>query len=135
MAPDPCIAIVGAGIAGLSLAIMLERAGMHHYMIFERGPEYRSSGSAIVLSAMMLRCFEQLGMLEELIAVSKPMTGAVFLDENMKFIGSLPSIFIGQRYVFICFMSLLHDMWLLGSMHSSFFSVSPQPSPSSFILS
>ncbi|KAG0373475.1 hypothetical protein BGX24_011648 [Mortierella sp. AD032] len=98
MAPDPCIVIVGAGIAGLSLAIMLERAGMRHYVILERGSEYRSFGSAIVLSAMMLRCFEQLGMLEELIAVSKPMTGAVFLDENMKFIGSLPSIFIGQRY-------------------------------------
>ncbi|KAG0280056.1 hypothetical protein BGZ95_011435 [Linnemannia exigua] len=98
MAPDPCIVIVGAGIAGLSLAIMLERAGMRRYVILERAPEYRSFGSAIVLSAMMLRCFEQLGMLDELIAVSKPMTGAVFLDENMKYIGSLPSIFIGQRY-------------------------------------
>ncbi|KAH7043637.1 hypothetical protein BKA57DRAFT_517604 [Linnemannia elongata] len=98
MAPNPCIVIVGAGIAGLSLAIMLERAGMHRYVILERANEYRSLGSAIVLSAMMLRCFEQLGLLEELIAVSKPTTGAVFLDENMKFIGSLPSIFIGQRY-------------------------------------
>ncbi|KAF9095863.1 hypothetical protein BGX23_012497 [Mortierella sp. AD031] len=98
MAPNPCIVIVGAGIAGLSLAIMLERAGMHRYVILERGSEFRALGSAIVLSAMMLRCFEQLGLLEELIAVSKPTTGAVFLDENMGFIGSLPSIFIGQRY-------------------------------------
>ncbi|KAG0282689.1 hypothetical protein BGZ96_000211 [Linnemannia gamsii] len=98
MAPDPCIVIVGAGIAGLSLAIMLERAGMHRYVILERANEYRSLGSAIVLSAMMLRCFEQLGLLEELITVSKPTTGAVFLDENMTPIGSLPSIFIGQRY-------------------------------------
>ncbi|KAG9062676.1 hypothetical protein KI688_004980 [Linnemannia hyalina] len=98
MAPNPCIVIVGAGIAGLSLAIMLERAGMHRYVILERANEYRSLGSAIVLSAMMLRCFEQLGLLEELIAVSKPTTGAVFLDEDMKFIGSLPCIFIGQRY-------------------------------------
>lgn len=108
MAPNPCIVIVGAGIAGLSLAIMLERAGMHRYVILERANEYRSLGSAIVLSAMMLRCFEQLGLLEELIAVSKPTTGAVFLDENMKFIGSLPSIFIGQRYVLfrVCFVVL-----------------------------
>ncbi|KAI8352652.1 hypothetical protein B0O80DRAFT_499355 [Mortierella sp. GBAus27b] len=98
MVPDPNIIIVGAGIAGLSFAIMLERAGMQRYMIFEKAPEIRSQGSAIVLSAIVLRCFEQLDLLHELIAVSKPTYGNVFVDEDLNLIGHLSSAYFGERY-------------------------------------
>ena len=99
MAPNPSIVIVGAGIAGLVLAIILERAGMHRYIILERTPTLRPLGSHIALSAMMLRCFEQLGLLEEIIEVAKPSVGNVFFDEDMNYIGNLTSIFVGERYV------------------------------------
>lgn len=98
MAPDPNIIIVGAGIAGLSFAIMLERAGMKSYTIFERTPEIRPHGSAIVLSAIMLRCFEQLDLLDEVIEASKPTYGNVFMDEDLKIIGQLNSAYFGDRY-------------------------------------
>ncbi|KAI1321833.1 hypothetical protein EDD11_000109 [Mortierella claussenii] len=83
MAPDPRIIIVGGGIAGLGLALMFERAGMHRYIILEKAAEIRPLGSAICLSAIMLRCFEQMGLLEEVIAISKPCVGNVFLDEEL----------------------------------------------------
>ncbi|KAG0313559.1 hypothetical protein BGZ99_008750 [Dissophora globulifera] len=98
MAPNPRIVIVGAGIAGLSIAIMLERAGMQRYVILEKAASSRPFGSAIVLSAIMLRCCEQLGLLPEIIEASKPAIGNVFLDEDLKYIGSLSSMFFGHRY-------------------------------------
>ncbi|KAF9182413.1 hypothetical protein BGZ51_004749 [Haplosporangium sp. Z 767] len=98
MAPNPRIIIVGTGIAGLSLANMLECAGMHRYIILEKGAGFRPLGSAICLSAMMLRCFEQMGMLPDIIEISKPIVGNVFLDWDLNFIGNLPGLFIGQRY-------------------------------------
>lgn len=98
MAPNPNIIIVGAGIAGLSFAIMLERAGMKSYMVFERAPEIRPHGSAIVLSAIMLRCFEQLELLDEVIKASKPTHGNIFMDEDLEVIGQLNSAYFADRY-------------------------------------
>ncbi|KAG0337538.1 hypothetical protein BG000_005285 [Podila horticola] len=98
MAPDPAIVIVGAGIAGLTLAIMLERAGMPRYVVLERHASLKPLGSALLLSAMSLRCFDQLGLLPEIIKISKPQVGSVWLDEHMNYLGDFDGSFIGKRY-------------------------------------
>ncbi|KAF9320569.1 hypothetical protein BG006_002756, partial [Podila minutissima] len=98
MAPDPVIVIVGAGIAGLTLAIMLERAGMPRYVVLERHASLKPLGSALLLSAMSLRCFDQLGLLPEIIKISKPQVGSVWLDEHMNYLGDFDGSFIGKRY-------------------------------------
>ncbi|KAG0092093.1 hypothetical protein BGZ92_010846 [Podila epicladia] len=98
MAPDPVIVIVGAGIAGLTLAIMLERAGMPRYVVLERHAALKPLGSALLLSAMSLRCFDQLGLLPEIIKISKPQVGSVWLDEHMNYLGDFDGSFIGKRY-------------------------------------
>ncbi|KAG0053646.1 hypothetical protein BGZ83_000717 [Gryganskiella cystojenkinii] len=117
MAPDPCIVIVGAGIAGLTLAIMLERAGMHRYIILERSPTLRPLGSHMALSAMMLRCFEQLGLIEEIIEVAKPSVGNVFFDEEMNYIGNLTSIFIGERFGYYNMILTRPDLYAILARH------------------
>ncbi|KAG0031488.1 hypothetical protein BGZ81_001131 [Podila clonocystis] len=98
MAPDPVIVIVGAGIAGMTLAIMLERAGMPRYVVLERHASLKPLGSALLLSAMSLRCFDQLGLLPEIIKIAKPQVGSVWLDEHMNYLGDFDGSFIGKRY-------------------------------------
>ncbi|KAG9061274.1 hypothetical protein KI688_007612 [Linnemannia hyalina] len=70
----PHVLIGGAGLAGLFLGILLERAGIP-YEIFERSAEPRPLA------------FEQLGLLEELLSFSKPSFGIVMLTDKLKLIG------------------------------------------------
>ncbi|KAF9357611.1 hypothetical protein BGX26_003402 [Mortierella sp. AD094] len=107
MAPNPQIIIVGAGIAGLCLAIMLERAGMQRYIILEKTPKVCSLGSALCLSATMLRCFDQLGLLQEVIEISKPAIGNVFLDSDLKHLGNLSAAHIEKRQVLYGYFNVI----------------------------
>ncbi|KAI1291304.1 hypothetical protein EDD11_009019 [Mortierella claussenii] len=67
----PGVIIVGAGIAGLMLAILLEQLG-HPYHIFERATKIRPLGSVMTLGANVLPVFEQLGLLEDIKQISHP---------------------------------------------------------------
>ena len=55
------IAIVGAGIGGLTLAIALRRHGLD-VEIYEQTAELREVGAAVALSANATRFFEQFGL-------------------------------------------------------------------------
>ncbi|KAF9978204.1 hypothetical protein BGZ73_003385 [Actinomortierella ambigua] len=70
MAADLRVLIAGSGLAGLMLGIMLEKAGIE-YLILERSAHHRPLGSAIQLNGTVLRLFEQLGMIDEINAISK----------------------------------------------------------------
>ncbi|KAG9061269.1 hypothetical protein KI688_007607 [Linnemannia hyalina] len=74
----PHVLIGGAGLAGLFLGILLERAGIP-YEIFERSAEPRSPN--------ILPAFEQLGLLDELLSFSKPSFGVAMLTDKLKLIG------------------------------------------------
>ncbi|KAG0280767.1 hypothetical protein BGZ95_008793 [Linnemannia exigua] len=73
---NPNVMIVGAGLAGLFLAILLDRAGIP-YQIFERAREVKPLGAVMSLNAGILPAIEQLGLLEELGKVSLK-TGTTF---------------------------------------------------------
>ncbi|KAF9543221.1 hypothetical protein EC957_001096 [Mortierella hygrophila] len=82
----PHVLIGGAGLAGLFLGILLERAGIP-YEIFERSVEPRPLGAIMCLSPNILPAFEQLGFLDELLSFSKPSFGGVMLTDKLEFIG------------------------------------------------
>lgn len=63
------IAIVGAGIGGLSAAVGLQRAGAE-VTVFERAPELRAGGSGLSLFANGLAALECLGLREAFEAVT-----------------------------------------------------------------
>ncbi|KAF9159787.1 hypothetical protein BGX21_009979 [Mortierella sp. AD011] len=76
----PNVLIIGAGIAGLTLAILLEQINIP-YHIFERAAEVKPLGSLPVL--------EQLGIYEDLKQVSKAYTNVDFYNARLKKMGSL----------------------------------------------
>ncbi|KAG0237453.1 hypothetical protein BGW41_008395 [Actinomortierella wolfii] len=65
MASSINVIIAGGGIAGLSLAIFLERAGIR-YTVLEKAPEYGPWGAAVALSPQALRVYDQLGLFQEM---------------------------------------------------------------------
>ncbi|KAF9954069.1 hypothetical protein BGZ72_004931 [Mortierella alpina] len=71
MAPDkPRVIIVGAGIGGLVLAILMEKASIP-YEILERATEVKMLGSAISLGSTVAPLFKQLGIYEEFASKGK----------------------------------------------------------------
>ncbi|KAG0261829.1 hypothetical protein DFQ27_002752 [Actinomortierella ambigua] len=81
------ILIAGAGIAGLTLAIMLEKIPNVRYTILERAHEFKALGSSIVLSPQVLRVYDQLGILEEMRARSSAFMATVYLRKDFSVIG------------------------------------------------
>ncbi|KAF9977008.1 hypothetical protein BGZ73_007314 [Actinomortierella ambigua] len=83
------ILIAGAGIAGLSLAVFLEKAGMIQYTVLERSPVSRPLGSSITLSPQTLRVFDQVGILQEMRKVALPLDAIHYIHQDLKICGTI----------------------------------------------
>ncbi|KAK3848481.1 MAG: hypothetical protein J3R72DRAFT_469946 [Linnemannia gamsii] len=81
----PRVLIAGAGLAGLFLGILLERAGIP-YEIFERSAEIKPLGAVMCLSPNILPAFEQLDLYDELMSFSKPALRNAFFTGDLKVI-------------------------------------------------
>ncbi|KFH65613.1 hypothetical protein MVEG_09089 [Podila verticillata NRRL 6337] len=87
MASNIRVLIVGAGISGLMCGALLEKAGIS-YEIFEKSKELKPLGSALSLSPPLMIYFEQLGLYDQLIKVSKPFGSLRLKKENLTPIGT-----------------------------------------------
>ncbi|KAF9161708.1 hypothetical protein BGX21_002051 [Mortierella sp. AD011] len=93
----PGVLIIGAGIAGLTLAILLEQINIP-YHIFERAAEVKPLGmptvtllhvgSAMSFTGPLFPALEQLGIYEELKQASKAYTHIGFYDARIKKMGN-----------------------------------------------
>ncbi|KAF9912286.1 hypothetical protein EC991_000178 [Linnemannia zychae] len=95
--PQFKVIIAGGGIAGLSLGVMLERAGID-YLILEAAGEIRPLGAVVYLGPPVLRAFEQLGLLEDLIRQSNFMTGVTLMDHKLDKICRINIDYAKDRY-------------------------------------
>ncbi|KAG0214658.1 hypothetical protein BGX28_001696 [Mortierella sp. GBA30] len=86
--PRPEVIIVGAGLSGLLLGILLERADIP-YNIYERAPKVKPLGAIMSLNVNILPALDQLGLLEELQKISFPSPGFDIFTEEMKPIASM----------------------------------------------
>ncbi|KAG0046656.1 hypothetical protein BGZ83_008197 [Gryganskiella cystojenkinii] len=84
----PRVLIVGAGIGGLLLAIQLQRAGVD-YEIFERAEEIKPLGSAMVTGPNILPVFEQLGLLDQVEKISKPLKCLKVYNGSLEELGTV----------------------------------------------
>ncbi|KAF9161295.1 hypothetical protein BGX20_002154 [Mortierella sp. AD010] len=77
---NPKIIIAGAGLGGLTLAILLEKASID-YEILERATVLKPLGSATSLAPNVMPLLEQLGLLDELKKISlECMYGGIYKD-------------------------------------------------------
>ncbi|KAG0283053.1 hypothetical protein BGZ96_012587 [Linnemannia gamsii] len=79
----PKVIIVGAGIAGLSLGVLLQLAGIE-FRILERMTEFEHAESAIYLSGMTQKFFRQIGALEEIMSHAKMINNMIVGNEDRK---------------------------------------------------
>ncbi|KAF9117196.1 hypothetical protein BGX27_000045 [Mortierella sp. AM989] len=91
------VLIVGGGIVGLSLGVMLERAGID-YLILEACNEVRPLGSVVTLGPPVLRVFEQLGLLEDITRQSNRMTGVALFDHKLNKVCCINMDYAKDRY-------------------------------------
>ncbi|CAO3564889.1 unnamed protein product [Mortierella alpina] len=80
-AKKPKVLIVGAGLGGITLAILLEKAGVP-YEVFERATEVKPLGSALSINSNVLYMFRQIGLYEEFVARSVPYTTVNVYNEH-----------------------------------------------------
>ena len=71
------IAVIGAGIGGLTLGLALRRHGID-VQIYEQAPELTEVGAAVALAANGTRILQELGLGDELAAVSAVPTELVY---------------------------------------------------------
>ncbi|KAF9563169.1 hypothetical protein EC968_004977 [Mortierella alpina] len=79
--PRPRVIIVGAGIGGVTLAILLERAGIP-YNVYERAAEIKPLGSALTLGPNVAPFLKQIGIYDEIVSKAKKRTSIDVFNEN-----------------------------------------------------
>ncbi|KAF9912275.1 hypothetical protein EC991_000167 [Linnemannia zychae] len=89
MTANPKVLIVGAGLGGLTLAILLERMGDVDYEIFERSLTLKPYGAGMIIGPNILPVFEQLGLLDEITKVSFPRKSMDIYKEDLTLISSM----------------------------------------------
>jgi len=90
------IAVVGAGIGGLTLAIALRRQYGLEVDIYEQTAELREAGAAVALSANATRFYEQFGLGPELASRSAEVSALIYRDGRTgRLIGEHP---VGPSY-------------------------------------
>ncbi len=73
------VALVGAGLGGLSAAVALRQQGFE-VDVFEQAPELGEFGAGINISPNAVRVFEALGLLPQLHSASFQPTGIAWRD-------------------------------------------------------
>jgi 2-polyprenyl-6-methoxyphenol hydroxylase-like FAD-dependent oxidoreductase len=108
------IAIVGGGIGGMTLALALADAGLADVDVYESAPDIREIEVGILLRPHGVREFDELGLLDVVLAEGIPTTELIHYSRHGQTIGSGPcGLADGYRWPEIA----IHRGRLLGILH------------------
>ncbi|MBK9017328.1 MAG: NAD(P)-binding protein [Saprospiraceae bacterium] len=92
------ISIIGAGIGGLTAAIALRKFRPDIELeIFEGSPELKAAGAGLALAANAVAAFDQMGVKDEVLAVSNVLDGFRILEASGKLITQTNNIAINRN--------------------------------------
>ncbi len=92
------ISIIGAGIGGLTTAIALRKYRPDLDLeIFEGSPELKAAGAGLALAANAVAAFDQIGVKDEVLAVSNVLEGFRVLDPKGRLITQTNNIAINHN--------------------------------------
>ncbi|KAG0293460.1 hypothetical protein BGZ96_002802 [Linnemannia gamsii] len=97
----PHVLISGAGLAGLFLGILLEKAGIP-YDIYERAAEIKPIGAVMCLSPNILTAIEQVGLYDELMSFSKEAIDSTFYTDQLEVVaknGAITADVVGYERI------------------------------------
>lgn len=86
------VAIIGGGIAGLTLALAFERVGIKYILLEARDSLTPNEGASIGLLPNGLRILDQLGLLEEIERHTAPLKTWRHLDGDGKILSSINAL-------------------------------------------
>ena len=89
--------IIGAGIAGLTTAIALEKIGIKS-TIFESTPTIKAVGAGLVLAGNAIKAFQNLGIAEEVMSLGLLLPSFTIYDQKGKPISKIDSKVINEKY-------------------------------------
>ncbi|KAG0380663.1 hypothetical protein BGX24_006379 [Mortierella sp. AD032] len=110
----PTVLIVGAGLGGLMLGALLEKANVP-YAIFERTAEVKPLGSALMIGAAIIPIMEQLGIVDEFLALGKATPEVTVSRENqgpLYTVSTLPQVEYTGYYNYIVARPFFYDLML-----------------------
>ncbi|KAF9099768.1 hypothetical protein BGX29_004969 [Mortierella sp. GBA35] len=110
----PTVLIVGAGLGGLMLGALLEKADIP-YVIFERTASVKPLGSALMIGAAIIPIMEQLEIVDEFLALGKATPEVTVGRENqgpLYTVSTLPQVEYTGYYNYIVARPFFYDLML-----------------------
>ncbi len=111
--------ILGAGIAGLSTAIALQKIGIQA-QVFEAAPEIKPLGAGLLLAANAVKAYQRLGIAEKIVERGRLLPTFAILDQAGRTITQADAAAISQKFGlhnFAIHRADLHEA-LLAELHA-----------------
>lgn len=91
------INIIGAGIAGLALAVHFEKAGIQ-YQLYEQAPEFKTVGAGILLANNAMQIFKQIGLAHQLLEKGLRIKNLNIVDQELRILSGIDLVDFETQY-------------------------------------